>query len=159
MSCLSLCCLYLFCCWNIYVENRTVHAVQLTVLHWSISYCSHFYYDRDADFPLFSVIFDPIRSLPIRFSFSVFSILSYFIFLFLNFLFLFVFIFCETARIRRFSVIFAKVQWHPCMSILLLVYSWIVSYIYLITYLGKDCAFFCLLVLVVVQHCMKHFSY
>ena len=38
---------------------------------------------------------------------------SYFIFLFLNFLSLFVFIFCETARTRRFSVIFAKVQWHP----------------------------------------------
>ena len=38
---------------------------------------------------------------------------SYFIFLFLNFLSLFVFIFCEMARTRRFSVIFAKVQWHP----------------------------------------------
>ena len=44
----------------------------------------------------------------------IFSIFSYFIFLFLNFLSLFVFIFCETARTRRFSVIFAKVQWHPC---------------------------------------------
>ena len=27
---------------------------------------------------------------------------------------LFVFIFCETACTRRFSVIFTKVQWHPC---------------------------------------------
>ena len=27
----------------------------------------------------------------------------------------FVFIFCETAHTRRFSVIFTKVQWHPCM--------------------------------------------
>ena len=43
----------------------------------------------------------------------IFSIFSYFIFLFLNFLSLFVFIFCETARTRRFSVIFAKIQWHP----------------------------------------------
>ena len=43
-----------------------------------------------------------------------FSVFSYFIFLFLNVLSLFVFIFCETARTRRFSVIFAKVQWHPC---------------------------------------------
>ena len=42
-----------------------------------------------------------------------FSIFSYFVFLFLNFLSLFVFIFCEPARTRRFSVIFAKVQWHP----------------------------------------------
>ena len=42
----------------------------------------------------------------------IFSMFSYFIFLFLNFLSL-VFIFCETARTRRFSVIFAKVQWHP----------------------------------------------
>ena len=40
---------------------------------------------------------------------------SYFIFLFLNFLSLFVFIFCETAHTGRFSVIFAKVQWHPCI--------------------------------------------
>ena len=39
------------------------------------------------------------------------SAFSYFIFLFLS---LFVLIFCETARTRRFSVIFAKVQWHPC---------------------------------------------
>ena len=45
----------------------------------------------------------------------IFSMFSYFIFLFLNFLSLFVFIFCETARTRRFSVIFAKVQWHPCI--------------------------------------------
>ena len=72
-------------------------------------------YIRDADFLLFSVIFGPIRSPPICFPFSVFSIFSYFIFLFLNFLSLFVFIFCETARTRRFSVIFAKVQWHPCV--------------------------------------------
>ena len=43
----------------------------------------------------------------------IFSIFSYFIFLFLNFLSLFVFIFCETARTHSFSVIFAKVQWHP----------------------------------------------
>ena len=72
---------------------------------------------RDADFPLFSVfsvIFGLIHSPPIRFPFSVFSIFSYFIFLFLNFLSLFVFIFCEMASTRRFSVIFAKVQWHPC---------------------------------------------
>ena len=47
-----------------------------------------------------------------------FSIFSYFIFLFLNFLSLFVFIFCETARTRRFSVIFAKVQWHPCFQLI-----------------------------------------
>ena len=39
------------------------------------------------------------------------SAFSYFIFLFLS---LFVLIFCETARTRRFSVIFEKVQWHPC---------------------------------------------
>ena len=45
----------------------------------------------------------------------IFSIFSYFIFLFLNFLSLFVLIFCETACTRRFSVIFAKVQWHPCL--------------------------------------------
>ena len=85
---------------------------------------------RDAGFPLFSifsVIFGLIRSPPIRFPFFspncsvcrkcmlIFSILSYFIFLFLNFLSLFVFIFCETARTCRFSVIFAKVQWHPCV--------------------------------------------
>ena len=25
--------------------------------------------------------------------------------------------FCETARTRRFSVIFAKVQWHPCLQV------------------------------------------
>ena len=71
---------------------------------------------RDADFPLFSGVFfryfwpDPLSADP----FPVLSIFSYFIFLFLNFLSLFVFIFCETARTRRFSVIFAKVQWHPC---------------------------------------------
>ena len=41
------------------------------------------------------------------------DLFSYFIFLFLNFLSLFVFIFCEMARTHRFSVIFAKVQWHP----------------------------------------------
>ena len=41
------------------------------------------------------------------------DLFSYFIFLFLNFLSLFVFIFYEAARTRRFSVIFAKVQWHP----------------------------------------------
>ena len=40
----------------------------------------------------FSIIFGPIRSL--------FSPISSFIF-------------CETARTHRFSVIFAKVQWHP----------------------------------------------
>ena len=44
---------------------------------------------------------------------DLFSIFFYFIFLFLNFLSLFVFIFCETARTRRFSVIFTKVQWRP----------------------------------------------
>ena len=43
----------------------------------------------------------------------IFSIFSYFIFLFLNFLSLFVFVFSETACTHRFSVIFAKVQWHP----------------------------------------------
>ena len=53
--------------------------------------------------------------------FSLFSIFSYFIFLFLNFLSLFVFIVFEMARTRRFSVIFAKVQWHPwCIDIILL---------------------------------------
>ena len=46
-----------------------------------------------------------------------FSIFSYFICLFLNFLSLFVFIFCETARTRRFSVIFAKLQWRPCFFV------------------------------------------
>ena len=74
---------------------------------------------RDADFPLFSVfsvILGPILSPPIRFPFSFFSIFSSFIFLFLNFLSLFVFIFCETAHTCRFSVIFAKVQWHPCKT-------------------------------------------
>ena len=45
-----------------------------------------------------------------------FSIFSYFIFVFLNFLSLFVFIFCETAGTHRFLVIFAKVQWHPCIG-------------------------------------------
>ena len=81
-----------------------------------------FFKDRSASglpifryFPLFSGFFryfwpDPLSADP----FPVFSIFSYFIFLFLNFLSLFVFIFCETARTRRFSVIFAKVQWHPC---------------------------------------------
>ena len=48
---------------------------------------------------------------------------SYFIFIFLNFLSLFVFIFCETARTRRFSVIFAKVQWHPCVLSLSLTHT------------------------------------
>ena len=88
-------------------------------------------------FRFFSVIFGPIRSPPIHFPFffpQLFrlskvkidnarhrrivpftrpppSAFSYFIFLFLS---LFVLIFCETARTRRFSVIFAKVQWHPC---------------------------------------------
>ena len=59
---------------------------------------------RDADFPLFFIFFHYFWPDPF----------SYFILLFLNFLSLFVFIFCETARTRRFSVIFAKVQWHPC---------------------------------------------
>ena len=36
---------------------------------------------RDAHFPLFSVIFGSIRSRPIHFPFSVFSVFSYFIFL------------------------------------------------------------------------------
>ena len=66
-------------------------------------------------FSVFSVIFGPFCSPPIRFLFCVFSISTYFIFLFLNFLSLFVFIFCETACTRRLSVIFAKVQWHPCV--------------------------------------------
>ena len=78
-------------------------------------FCSYNFTIRDANFPLFSVIFGQICSPPIRFPFSIFSIFSYFIFLFLKFLSLFVFIFCETARTRRFSVIFAKVQWHPCI--------------------------------------------
>ena len=42
----------------------------------------------------------------------------YFIFLFLNFLSLYVFIFCETARTPRFTVIFAKVKWHPCNDVI-----------------------------------------
>ena len=52
---------------------------------------------------------DPFSADP----FSVFSIspISSFSFWTLS---LFVFIFCETARTHRFSVIFAKVQWHPC---------------------------------------------
>ena len=58
-------------------------------------------------FPFFSVTFWP----------DPFSIFSYFIFLFLNFLSLFVFTFCEMARTCRFSVIFAKVQWHPWMFV------------------------------------------
>ena len=63
----------------------------------------------------FSIFFryfwpDPFSANP----FSIFCIFSYFIFVFLNFLSLFVFIFCETACTHRFSVIFAKVQWHPC---------------------------------------------
>ena len=65
----------------------------------------------DAIFRFFRYFWpDPFSADP----FSVFSIFSYFIFFFLNFLSLFVFTFCETARTRRFSVIFAKVQWHPC---------------------------------------------
>ena len=63
----------------------------------------------------------------------IFSIFSYFIFLFLNFLSLFVFIFCETARTRRFSVIFAKVQWHPCDM------CSTPSVIHLIIFMGGDC--------------------
>ena len=62
-------------------------------------------------FLFFSVIFGPIGKITCM---LIFSIFSYFIFIFLNFLSLFVFIFCETARTRRFSVVFAKVQWHPC---------------------------------------------
>ena len=46
----------------------------------------------------------------------IFSIFSYFIFLFLNFLSLFVFIFFETARTRRFSVIFEK---NPVASLII----------------------------------------
>ena len=61
----------------------------------------------------FSVIFGFFR----YFWPDPFSIFSYFIFLFLNFQSLFVFIFCETARTGRFSVIFAKVQWHPCVLV------------------------------------------
>ena len=67
--------------------------------------------NRDADFPFFCRYFWPD---PKHTCMLIFSIFFYFIFLFLNFLSLFVFIFCETARTRRFSVIFAKVQWHPC---------------------------------------------
>ena len=48
---------------------------------------------------VFSVIFGPIRSLPIRF--PLFSIFSYFIFLFLSFLSLFVFIFL----VRRHALV------------------------------------------------------
>ena len=58
----------------------------------------------------------------------IFSIFSYFIFLCLNFLSLFVFIFCETARTHRFSVIFAKVQWHPWPLLMLLVFVGNTSY-------------------------------
>ena len=69
--------------------------------YWFVSYLWHYTF-RDADFPLFSgVIFSG-------------CFWPYFIFLFLNFLSLFVFIFCETARTCRFSVVFAKVQWHLC---------------------------------------------
>ena len=71
-------------------------------------------FNRDANFPLFSVF--SVIFLP-EICMLTFSIFSYFIFLFLNFLSLFVFIFCETARTRRFSVIFTKVQWHPCFKL------------------------------------------
>ena len=70
-------------------------------------------------FPLFlarSVLCRSVSCLPLFPCFVcmlIFSIFSNFVFIFLNFLSLFVFIFCETARTRRFSVIFAKVQWHP----------------------------------------------
>ena len=79
-----------------------------TIMFIHISMYTHIYI-RDADFPLFSVIFRFFRC----FWPDPFSVFSYFIFLCLNFLSLFVFIFCETVRIRRFSVVFAKVQWHP----------------------------------------------
>ena len=62
----------------------------------------------------FSVIFHYFWPNPKNTCMLIFSIFSYFIFLFLNFLSLSVFIFCETARTHRFSVIFSKVQWHPC---------------------------------------------
>ena len=61
----------------------------------------------------------------------IFSIFSYFVFLFLNFLF--VFIFCETAHTHRFSVIFAKVQWHPWFMICV-----IVNRLVLDTYIDKN---------------------
>ena len=68
----------------------------------------------------------------------IFSIFSYFIFLFLNFLSLFVFIFCETARTHRFAVIFAKVQWHPWLLLLLLLLFWCThAAMSLFRYLGK----------------------
>ena len=68
---------------------------------------------RDANFLLFSdfsVIFIFCCYTPV---FLIFFIFSCFTFVFLNFLSLFVLIFCETACTHRFSVIFAKVQWHP----------------------------------------------
>ena len=64
----------------------------------------------------FSVIFryfwpDPFSADPFPvFRYSLFSPISSFSFWTLS---LFVFIFCETARTHWFSVIFAKVQWHP----------------------------------------------
>ena len=61
----------------------------------------------------FSVFFRYFWPDPKNTCMLIFFIFSCFIFLFLNFLSLFVFIFCGTARTRRFSVIFAKVQWHP----------------------------------------------
>ena len=75
-------------------------------------------YEQDADFLLFSgfIFWGFFARSVLRRSVSHFpllSIFSYFICLFLNFLSVFVFIFCEMARTRRFSVIFAKVQWHP----------------------------------------------
>ena len=73
-------------------------------------------------FPLFPLLLarSALRRSVFRFfptCMLIFSIFSYFIFLFLNFLSLFVFIFCETARTRRFSVLFAKVQWHPWFEV------------------------------------------
>ena len=98
--------------WVGWIEGN--HAVKLDTILWHCSFVVEIVFIQGCRFSIifcFFRNFGPIRSPPIRF--PLFSIFSYFIFLFLNFLSLFVFIFCETARTRRFSVIFAKVQWHP----------------------------------------------
>ena len=93
-----------------------------------VELCQYHIVFRDADFPLFSVfpLFlarSVLRRSVSRFPFfllifflSVYLYVNTLYFLlfylfFLNFLSLFVFIFCKTPR----TVIFAKVQWHPCV--------------------------------------------
>ena len=90
----------------------------------------------------------------------IFSIFSYFIFLFLNFLSLFVFIFCEVAHTRRFSVIFAKVQYTYCYSFIFfwlstlhhtysaaVLFFWLSSIVHITSHI-----FCCCSVLLIVEH-------